>query len=123
MINLPLRRRLPDERQSIVHKFRVGAQEGYLIVGLYDDGSPGELFVFVSKQGSTVSGLMDALAALTSMALQYGVPLTYLTGKMRGILFEPDGLTDTPQVPHAASLVDYVFAWMEQRFGGLSVKR
>lgn len=113
-----VRRRLPDERQAITHKFRVGEQEGYMTVGLFEDGTPGEIFVNVSKQGSTVSGLMDTVAMLTSYALQYGVPVSELAGKMKNTRFEPSGPTGNPQIPLASSIVDYVFRWMELKFGG-----
>jgi ribonucleoside-diphosphate reductase alpha chain len=113
----PIRRRLPDERPSITHKFQVGEQEGYITVGLYDDGRPGEVFLRVSKQGSTVSGLMESLGQLTSIALQYGVPLEGLTAKMKNSRFEPAGLTANRDIPTATSLVDYVFRWLERRFG------
>jgi ribonucleoside-diphosphate reductase alpha chain len=112
----PYRRHLPDERQSITHKFRVGEQEGYLTVGLYDDGGPGEIFVNISKEGSTIRGLMDAVAMLTSVALQYGVPLENLVAKFRGVHFEPAGFTNNPKIPSATSLVDYIFRWLEMRF-------
>ncbi|MFA5608134.1 MAG: vitamin B12-dependent ribonucleotide reductase [Leucobacter sp.] len=112
----PVRRRLPDERQSITHKFRVGEQEGYMTVGLFDDGTPGEVFINVSKQGSTVSGLMDTVAMLTSYALQYGVPLPELSSKLRNTRFEPSGPTNNKQIPLATSIVDYVFRWLEQKF-------
>jgi ribonucleoside-diphosphate reductase alpha chain len=112
----PYRRHLPDERQSVTHKFRVGEQEGYVTVGLYDDGSPGEIFVNISKEGSTIRGLMDSVAVLTSVALQYGVPLRNLVEKFRGVHFEPAGLTNNPAVPTASSLVDYIFRWLESRF-------
>ena len=113
----PVRRRLPDERQSITHKFRVGEQEGYMTVGLFDDGTPGELFINVSKQGSTVSGLMDTVAKLMSYSLQYGVPLSDLTAKLSGARFEPSGPTGNPQIPIATSIVDYIFRWLELKFG------
>ncbi len=112
----PYRRHLPDERHSITHKFRLGEQEGYLTVGLYDDGAPGEIFVNISKEGSTIRGLMDAVAMLTSVALQYGVPLENLIAKFRGVHFEPAGFTGNPKIPSASSLVDYIFRWLEQRF-------
>ena len=114
----PYRRHLPDERQSITHKFRVGEQEGYLTVGLYDEGTPGEIFVNISKEGSTIRGLMDSVAVLTSVALQYGVPLQNLSSKFRGVHFEPAGMTGNPAIPTASSLVDYIFRWMELRFLG-----
>ncbi|MEX2158986.1 MAG: vitamin B12-dependent ribonucleotide reductase [Dehalococcoidia bacterium] len=110
------RRRLPNERPSVTHKFRVGEQEGYITVGLFDDGRPGEMFITISKEGSTIRGLMDSVAVLTSIALQYGVPLEDLVRKFRGVHFEPAGLTDNPELPAASSLVDYVFRWLERRF-------
>jgi ribonucleoside-diphosphate reductase alpha chain len=112
----PRRHRLPDERQSLTHKFRVGDQEGYLTVGLYEDGSPGEVFIKVSKQGSTVSGLMDTIALLTSISLQYGVPLEVLSSKLKGSRFEPSGMTDHPELRTATSLVDYIFRFLEYKF-------
>lgn len=112
----PRRERLGDERQSITHKFVVGEQEGYLTVGLFEDGRPGEVFIKVSKQGSTVSGLMDTIALLSSMALQYGVPVSTLAEKLKNTRFEPSGMTRNPAVPTATSLVDYIFRYMEQRF-------
>ena len=112
----PYRRHLPDERRSITHKFRVGDQEGYITAGLYDEGAPGEIFVNISKEGSTIRGLMDAVAMLTSIALQYGVPLENLVAKFRGVHFEPAGLTGNPKIPVASSLVDYIFRWLELRF-------
>lgn len=110
------RRRLPDERRSITHKFRVGEQEGYLTVGLFDDGTPGEIFVTISKEGSTIRGLMDSVAMLTSYSLQYGVPLRTLVDKFKGVHFEPAGFTANPAIPQAASLVDYIFRWLELKF-------
>ncbi len=113
----PLQRRhLPDERRSLTHKFRVGEQEGFVTVGLFDDGSPGEIFVTISKEGSTIRGLMDSVAMLTSYALQYGVPLTTLVEKFRAVHFEPAGLTANPELPQASSIVDYIFRWLELRF-------
>jgi len=112
----PRRERLPDERHSITHKFTVGEQEGYLTVGLFEDGRPGEVFIKVSKQGSTVSGLMDTIALLTSMALQYGVPVSGLAEKLKNTRFEPYGMTRNPAVPTATSMVDYIFRYLEQRF-------
>ena len=113
---VPYRRHLPDERRSVTHKFRVGEQEGYITVGLYDDGHPGEIFVNISKEGSTIRGLMDSVAVLTSVALQYGVPLENLVGKFRGVHFEPNGLTSNPAIPTSSSIVDYIFRWLELRF-------
>jgi ribonucleoside-diphosphate reductase alpha chain len=114
----PVRRKLPDERQAITHKFRVGEQEGYMTVGLFDDGTPGEVFINVNKQGSTVSGLMDTVAMLTSYALQYGVPLSDLSAKLKNSRFEPSGTTGNKQIPISTSIVDYVFRWLELKFDG-----
>jgi ribonucleoside-diphosphate reductase alpha chain len=112
----PFRQHLPDERRSITHKFQVADQEGYLTVGLYDDGRPGEIFVKINKEGSTVSGLMDAVALLTSVTLQYGVPIEELSRKLKNTRFEPHGRTTNPQIPFATSLVDYIFRWLELKF-------
>jgi ribonucleoside-diphosphate reductase alpha chain len=110
------RRHLPNERGSVTHKFRVGEQEGYVTVGLFDDGRPGEVFITISKEGSTIRGLMDSVAVLTSLALQYGVPLEDLVRKFRGVHFEPAGFTDNPELPQASSIIDYIFRWLERRF-------
>ena len=112
----PFREHLPDERRSITHKFRVGDQEGYITVGLYDDGRPGEIFVKMAKEGSTVSGLMDTAALLTSVTLQYGVPIQDLARKLKNARFEPSGRTNNPDIPWATSVVDYVFRWLERKF-------
>ncbi|HJM75119.1 MAG TPA: adenosylcobalamin-dependent ribonucleoside-diphosphate reductase [Dehalococcoidia bacterium] len=112
----PHRRHLPDERRAVTHKFRVGDQEGYLTVGLYDDGTPGELFMKMAKEGSTVSGLMDAVALLTSISLQYGVTLEKLADKLEQTRFEPYGSTGNPRVPLATSILDYVFRWLRLHF-------
>ena len=113
----PVRRRMPDERAAITHKFRVGEQEGYMTVGMFEDGTPGEVFINVSKQGSTVSGLMDTVAMLTSYALQYGVPISELASKLKNTRFEPSGPTGNKEIPLSTSIVDYVFRWLEQKFG------
>ena len=112
----PARRRLPDERQAITHKFSVAGHDGYLTVGMYDDGSPGEIFVVMAKQGSVVSGLMDTVATSISLALQYGVPLRVLVDKFSHSRFEPSGFTNNPQIPIAKSIVDYIFRWLGQKF-------
>jgi ribonucleoside-diphosphate reductase alpha chain len=112
----PNRRHLPDERRSLTHKFRVGEQEGFVTVGLFADGTPGEIFVTISKEGSTIRGLMDSVAMLMSYSLQYGVSLRTLVDKFKGVHFEPAGLTSTPEIPSASSLVDYIFRWLELRF-------
>lgn len=110
------RHRLPDERTSIAHRFLVGGHKGYLHVGLYPNGHPGELFVKMAKEGSTVSGLMDALGIVMSLALQHGVPLQAMVDKLKGMRFDPHGYTSNPAVRHAHSLVDYVARWMQDKF-------
>lgn len=112
----PRRHRLPDERQSITHKFSVGGHEGYITVGLYEDGMPGEVFITMSKEGSTISGFMDAFATATSLALQYGVPLHVLTNKFSHMRFEPSGFTGNKQIPIAKSIIDYIFRWLALKF-------
>jgi len=112
----PFRRRLPDTRQSITHKFSVQGHEGYLTVGLYEDGQPGELFITMAKEGSTVGGLMDVIGTCTSMALQYGVPLIALVDKFRHARFEPSGMTSNKDIPFAKSLIDYIFCWLGCQF-------
>ncbi len=114
--NRPFRRRLPDTRRSITHKFSVAQHEGYLTVGLYEDGQPGELFITMAKEGSTVGGLMDVIGTCTSMALQYGVPLITLVDKFRHARFEPAGMTSNRDIPFAKSLIDYIFCWLGCQF-------
>jgi len=111
-----VRRRLPDERHSLTHHFSVGGQEGYVTVGLYEDGLPGELFIRMAKEGSTVSGLMDSFATAVSLALQYGVPLRVLCDKFSHTRFEPSGWSGNPKIGYAKSLTDYLFRWLELRF-------
>ncbi len=111
-----VRRRLPDERQAVTHKFSVGGHEGYITVGLYEDGMPGEIFITMSKEGSTISGLMDAFATSVSMALQYGLPLRVLVEKFSHMRFEPSGFTGNKQIPMAKSVLDYIFRWMGKKF-------
>ncbi|TMC03635.1 MAG: vitamin B12-dependent ribonucleotide reductase, partial [Chloroflexi bacterium] len=111
-----MRHKLPDERKSITHKFDIGGHEGYLTVGLYEDGQPGELFVTMAKEGSTISGLMDAFATQTSYALQFGVPLKFMVDKFTHMRFEPSGFTKNPEIPIAKSIVDYIFRWMAAHF-------
>jgi ribonucleoside-diphosphate reductase alpha chain len=112
----PVRRRLPDERRSVTHKFDIQGHEGYLTVGLYDDGTPGEIFVRMAKEGSTISGLMDAFATQTSVALQFGVPLKSMVDKFSHVRFEPSGFTKNPQIPIAKSVIDYIFRYLASRF-------
>jgi len=112
----PLRRRLPETRTAVTHKFDIAGHEGYLTVGLFDDGQPGELFITMAKEGSTIGGLMDGIGTLTSMALQYGVPLPALVRKFAHVRFEPSGFTKNPDIRNAASITDYVFRWMALQF-------
>ncbi|MEL7474380.1 MAG: vitamin B12-dependent ribonucleotide reductase, partial [Planctomycetota bacterium] len=112
----PMRRRLPDTRGSITHKFNIAGHEGYLTVGLYEDGMPGELFITMAKEGSTIGGLMDSLGTATSVALQYGVPVKSLVNKFTHQRFEPAGMTGNPEIPIAKSLVDYIFRWLGIQF-------
>jgi len=110
------RHRLPDERRAVTHKFQVAGHEGYITVGLYPDGQPGEIFLRMAKEGSTVSGLMDTIATMTSISLQYGVPLRDLVTKFSHMRFEPAGFTGNSEIPIAKSIVDYIFRWMGARF-------
>jgi len=112
----PVRRRLPNDRQALCHKFDVAGHEGYVHVGFFEDGAPGEIFIKMAKEGSTISGLMDTIGVLTSMALQYGVPLEVLISKFSHVRFEPSGFTKNPDIPMAKSLIDYVFRFLGARF-------
>jgi ribonucleoside-diphosphate reductase alpha chain len=112
----PRRRRLPDERNAITHKFDIAGHEGYITVGLYEDGTPGEIFIVMAKEGSTISGFADAFAQAISYALQYGVPLQDLVDKFSHVRFEPSGMTKNPDVRFAKSIVDYIFRWMASKF-------
>jgi ribonucleoside-diphosphate reductase alpha chain len=112
----PVRRKLPDERVAMTHKFSVEGQEGYVTVGLYEDGKPGELFITMAKEGSTLSGVMDAFATAISLTLQYGVPLEFLVNKFSHVRFEPAGWTNNPQIPYAKSIIDYIFRWLAAKF-------
>jgi ribonucleoside-diphosphate reductase alpha chain len=116
----PVRRKLPNERQSVTHKFSIGGHEGYITVGLYEDGTPGEVFISMAKEGSTISGLMDTLATSISYGLQYGVPLKFFVDKFSHVRFEPSGWTGNPQVPYAKSIIDYIFRWLGARFLGIT---
>jgi ribonucleoside-diphosphate reductase alpha chain len=112
----PFRRRLPDERPSITHKFDIAGHEGYIHAGMYEDGQPGEIFIKMSKEGSTISGLMDSFATAISMALQYGVPLRVLVDKFSHMRFEPSGFTKNRDIPMAKSIMDYIFRWLATKF-------
>jgi ribonucleoside-diphosphate reductase alpha chain len=110
------RYKLPDERASFTHKFSIGGHEGYLTVGLYPDGTPGEIFVRMAKEGSVIAGLMDSFATAISLALQHGVPLHVLIEKFKGTRFEPSGFTGNQEIPIATSIMDYLFRWLAIRF-------
>jgi ribonucleoside-diphosphate reductase alpha chain len=112
----PVRRRLGQDCRSLRHKFDIAGHEGYIHIGLYDDGSPGEIFIKIAKEGSTISGLMDTIGILASMALQYGVPLEVLVSKFSHVRFEPSGFTKNPEIPIAKSLIDYIFRFLGTRF-------
>ena len=115
-VEAPQRHRLPDERASVTHKFSIAGHKGYITVGLYEDGTPGEVFITMAKEGSTISGLMDSFASMTSFALQYGVPLKFLAHKCINARFEPSGYTGNPEIPYAKSITDYLFRWIAKRF-------
>ena len=112
----PIRHRMPDTRVSLTHKFEIAGHEGYITVGLYENGQPGELFITMSKEGSTIGGLMDTVGTLTSIALQYGVPLESLVKKFAYQRFEPSGFTKNPDIRNATSITDYVFRWLGCQF-------
>ncbi|MFN8625509.1 MAG: vitamin B12-dependent ribonucleotide reductase [Candidatus Binatia bacterium] len=112
----PVRRRLPQDCRSLRHKFDIAGHEGYIHVGQYEDGTPGELFIKIAKEGSTIAGLMDTIGILTSMAMQYGVPLEVLVHKFSHVRFEPSGFTKNPEIPIAKSLIDYIFRFLGTRF-------
>jgi ribonucleoside-diphosphate reductase alpha chain len=112
----PVRRRLPADRSALCHKFDIAGHEGYIHVGFFEDGTPGEIFIKMAKEGSTISGLMDTVGVLTSMALQYGVPLEVLVSKFSHVRFEPSGFTKNPDIPMAKSLIDYIFRFLGARF-------
>jgi ribonucleoside-diphosphate reductase alpha chain len=111
-----VRRKLPDERQSLTHKFSIAGHEGYIHVGLYETGEPGEIFVKMAKEGSTISGLMDSFATAISLALQHGVPLRLIVDKFSRTRFEPYGFTENPEIPRASSIMDYLFRWLGVKF-------
>ena len=116
IVETPKRRKLPDERHSITHKFDIAGHEGYITVGLFDDGTPGEIFLTMAKEGSTISGFADAFAQAISYALQYGVPLQVLVDKFSHARFEPSGMTKNPEIRFAKSIVDYIFRWLATKF-------
>jgi len=116
LVTAPVRRKLPDERQAITHKFDIGGHEGYITVGLFENGQPGEIFLVMAKEGSTISGFADAFAQAISYALQYGVPLQVLVDKFSHVRFEPSGMTRNPEIRFAKSIVDYIFRWLATKF-------
>ena len=110
------RRKLPDERKSITHKFAIGGHEGYIIVGMYKEGAPGEIFIKMAKEGSTLSGFMDGLALSLSIGLQYGVPLKTIVDKLTNTRFEPSGFTENPDIRYSSSVLDYIARWLGGKF-------
>ena len=110
------RRRLPTTRQGVTHKFEVDGHEGYITIGLHQDGTPGEMFVRMAKEGSTLGGLLDAVSILTSLSLQFGVPLELLCDKLSRCRYEPSGMTRCREIPVASSVTDYIFRWLESQF-------
>jgi ribonucleoside-diphosphate reductase alpha chain len=116
LVTRPVRRKLPDERHAITHKFDIQGHEGYITVGLFEDGQPGEIFLVMAKEGSTISGVADAFAQAISYALQYGVPLQALVDKFSHVRFEPSGMTRNPEIRFAKSIVDYIFRWLATKF-------
>src|SRR5688572_3671891 len=116
LVTRPVRRKLPDERQASTHKFDIQGHEGYITVGLFEDGRPGEIFLVMAKEGSTISGFADAFAQAISYALQYGVPLQALVDKFSHVRFEPSGMTRNPEIRFAKSIVDYIFRWLATKF-------
>ena len=112
----PARRRLPDERKAVIHHFSVGGHEGYLMVGLYEDGQPGEIFIRMAKAGSTIAGLMDSFGIAVSLALQYHVPLSVLCSKFSHTRFEPSGWSGVKEIGYAKSVMDYIARWLALKF-------
>jgi len=112
----PHRKRLQATRQSLTHKFAIGQHEGYMTVGMFEDGRPGEVFLTMAKEGSTIGGLMDTIGILTSLALQYGVSVETLARKLEHVSFEPSGWTRDPTIRRASSVIDYVFRWLGTQF-------
>jgi ribonucleoside-diphosphate reductase alpha chain len=110
------RRKLPDERKSITHKFSVGGHEGYIIVGMYEEGTSGEIFIKMAKEGSTLSGFMDGVALSISIGLQYGVPLKVFVDKLTNTRFEPSAYTENPNIRYASSVLDYIARWLGGKF-------
>ncbi len=117
------RRRLPDDRQALTHKFSIAGHDGYVTVGLYEDGRPGELFIKMAKTGSTINGLLDAFAIMTSMSLQYGVPVEAVVQKLSHTRYEPAGFTKNPNIRVAKSITDYIARWLATKFLAIEVQQ
>jgi len=113
---IPAKRSLPETRQALTHPFDIAGHKGHITVGLYPDGTPGELFITMVNEGSTIGGLVDSIASITSLSLQYGVPLEELINKMAGQRFEPSGFTKNPEISNTSSITDYVFRWLKKEF-------
>jgi ribonucleoside-diphosphate reductase alpha chain len=109
---------LPEERKSITHRFAVDSMDGYLVVGLYEDGRPGEIFIYFQEEGTMARGMGQVFAVMTSLALQHGVPLDHIVRRLKGMQFEPRGLTKNPDIPMTTSIADYVARWLEGKFLG-----
>jgi len=112
------RRKMPRTRRSVTHRFNIGAHEAYLTIGLYDDGSPGEIFMKIAKAGSTLSGMVQGFCRSLSLAMQYGLSLEETCARFKHMRFEPMGMTDNPDIPHADSIIDYVARYLEHEFLG-----
>jgi ribonucleoside-diphosphate reductase alpha chain len=121
MESTAIRIKLPNDRNSLTHNFNVGGHKGIVTVGVYPDGRPGEIFITISKAGSTLHGLVDAVAIMSSLALQYGVPVEHMCDKMMGLNFEPNGWSTNPDIGHAKSLLDYIFRWIQKHFASSHV--
>ena len=117
------RRALPDTRESLTHKFSVARHEGYLTIGLYEDGTPGEIFIKVSKEGSAISGFCQAFCRAFSLALQLGLSVDEAVVRFKGMRFDPYGPTSNPDIPHADSIIDYVARYLELEFGEANLRR
>lgn len=112
----PARKGLPDDRKALTHKFSIAGHEGYITVAMYEDGRPGEIFLVLAREGTIISGLMDAFARAISLLLQYGVPLEVIVKEWEHVRFEPSGFTKNPQIPYAKSIVDYIVRWLALRY-------
>jgi ribonucleoside-diphosphate reductase alpha chain len=123
MVIANIRAALPPTRRSVTHKFSINGHEGYLTVGLFDDGMPGEIFIKMSKEGSTLSGLIQGFCRAFSIALQYGLPVHEAVSRFRGMRFEPNGSTSNPAIPETSSILDYVARYLDWRFLGDGAKR